>query len=212
MRLKAGSLFAPENDTPIVVRYFSGGANMRGFYQRRLSPQIAVPTFRPDDACAGMPNCPTLPYYTEGVTLPLGGAGLLEGALEVRWQVSESWVLAIFNDWGLVTTEPLGARTNLGQSLYTAVGLGVRYRTPLGPIRVDLGFRLPFVGGAQQVGNLGGTDGGDVKAVQSAPGCFFGLGSGLPIEKPFVYGATPAAYGGSPDNLCSAHLSIGEAF
>ncbi|MFT3711809.1 MAG: BamA/TamA family outer membrane protein [Archangium sp.] len=212
MRLKAGSLFAPDNDTPIVVRYFSGGASMRGFYQRRLSPQIAVPTFRQDDSCKGMPNCPVLPFYTEGTTLPLGGAGLLEGALEVRWQVSESWVLAVFNDWGLVTTEPLGARTNLGQSLYTAVGFGVRYRTPLGPIRVDLGFRLPFVGGAQQVTNLAGTDGGDVKQVLSAPGCFLGLGSGLPIDKPFVAGATPLGYGGSPDNLCSAHLSIGEAF
>jgi translocation and assembly module TamA len=211
-RLKAGSLFAPDNDTPIVVRYFSGGANMRGFYQRRLSPQIAVPTFRQDETCTGQPGCPVLPYFTEGTTLPLGGAGLLEGALELRWQLNDSWVLALFNDWGLVTTQPLGGATNLGQSLYTAVGFGVRYRTPLGPIRVDLGLRLPFVGRAQQVSNLSGTDGGDVKQVLSAPGCFLGLGSGLPVADPFVRAATPAAFGGSPDNLCSAHLSIGEAF
>ena len=212
MRLKAGSLFAPENDTPIVVRYFSGGANMRGFYQRRLSPQVAVPSFREDETCKGQLGCPLRPYYTEGSTLPLGGAGLLEGALEVRWHVSENWVLALFNDWGLVTREPLGAATNFGQSLYTAVGLGVRYRTPLGPIRVDLGFRLPFVGRAQQVSNLSGTDGGEVKEVLSMPGCFFGLGSGLPVAAPFQAGTTPSPYGGSPDNLCSAHLSIGEAF
>lgn len=212
LRLKAGSLFAPENDTPIVVRYFSGGANMRGFYQRRLSPQIAVPSFRQDETCKGQLGCPVLPYYTEGTTLPLGGAGLLEGALEVRWHVTENWVLAVFNDWGLVTREPLGAATNFGQSLYTAVGLGVRYRTPLGPIRVDLGLRLPFVGGPQQVSNLSGTDGGDVKQVLSMPGCFLGLGSGLPAGAPWQAGSTPMAYGGSPDNLCSAHLSIGEAF
>jgi hypothetical protein len=54
---------------------------------------------------------------------------------------------------------------------------------------------------------------GQVKQVLSAPGCFLGIGSGRPLDQsPLVAGATPGAYGGSPDNLCSAHLSIGEAF
>ncbi|MFO0598778.1 MAG: BamA/TamA family outer membrane protein [Myxococcaceae bacterium] len=200
-RVKAGSLFAPDNETPIVVRYFSGGANMRGFYQRRLSPLVAIPPLE-----NGVPN------VDKGTTLPLGGAGLLEGALELRWQLGDKWVLALFNDWGLVTEQPLFVASNLGQSLYTAVGLGVRYRTPLGPIRVDLGFRLPFVGGAQKVSNLASSDGGAVQQVVSTPGCFFGLGSGLPISNPTSVGPAPAGYAGSPDNLCSAHLSIGEAF
>ena len=215
-RGKFGLLLAPENDTPIVVRYFSGGSNMRGFYNRRLSPQIAVPTLVSQEAprCAGQADCPKvqLPDFTKGTTLPLGGAGLLEASVELRWAVSEDWILAIFNDWGLVTEQPIGATTDWASSLYTAVGFGVRYRTPLGPIRVDIGVRLPFFGAAQRVSNLAGTDNGEVKAVQSSPGCFFGVGSGLPVSDPYTYGATPGAYGGAPDNICSAHLSIGEAF
>ena len=38
------------------------------------------------------------------------------------------------------------------------------------------------------------------------------IGSGLPVSNPYTYGPTPAPGGGMPDNLCSAHLSIGEAF
>lgn len=208
-RVKFGMLLAPENDTPIVVRYFSGGAGMRGFQQRRLSPQIAVTTRDQIPGCAVAegedPN-----RCDDATTLPIGGAGLLEGALELRWSVSENWVVALFNDWGLVSEKPLGSGQDWGQSLYTAVGFGVRYRTPLGPIRVDLGFRLP-VGGPQQVTNTVET-GGTVTQFRSAPGCFFGLGSGNSINDPYSRGPGAASYAGSPDGLCSAHLSIGEAF
>ena len=205
-RVKFGVLLAPENDTPIVVRYFSGGAGMRGFQQRRLSPQIAVPT---RDDIAGCPTrarlsgpdaCPK-----EGTTLPIGGAGLFEASLELRWSVSENWVLALFNDWGLVPDRPWGSGQDLSQSLYTALGFGVRYRTALGPIRVDLAYRLPL-GGPQQIINP------ERVPFRSAPGCFFGAGSGLPFSDPYLRSPNPADYAGSPDNSCSAHLSIGEAF
>ena len=206
-RVKFGMLLAPENDTPIVVRYFSGGAGMRGFQQRRLAPQIAVLTRDNVPGCPlrakleGPDACPK-----DGTTLPIGGAGLFEAALELRWAFAENWVLAIFNDWGLVSEKPIGTGgQDLSHSLYTAVGLGVRYRTPLGPIRVDLAMRMPL-GGPQQVTNLRGAD------FRSAPGCFFGVGSGLPIGDPYSRAASATPFPGSPDNVCSAHLSIGEAF
>jgi translocation and assembly module TamA len=206
-RLKFGALLAPENDTPIIVRYFSGGASMRGFQQRRLSPLIAVNT---GDNLPSCPNKATLDGADacpkDATTLPIGGAGLIEGAVELRWALSENWVLAVFNDWGLVSTAPIGTpKQDLAQSLYTAVGLGIRYRTVLGPIRVDLAFRLPL-GGPQPVTNDDGI------SFRSAPGCFFGLGSGVPVGDPYSRASMAAPYAGSPDNLCSAHLSIGEAF
>ena len=179
---------------------------MRGFQQRRLSPQIAVLT---QD---NLPGCPLKAKLSppdacpkDGTTLPIGGAGLFEAAFELRWGVSENWVLALFNDWGMVAEKPLGQGQDLLQSLYTAVGFGVRYRTALGPIRVDLAYRVPF-GGPQQVTNPSGA------SFRSAPGCFFGLGSGKPIGDPYDRGPTAAPFAGSPDNACSAHLSIGEAF
>ena len=205
-RVKFGVLLAPENDTPIVVRYFSGGAGMRGFQQRRLSPQIAVltrdslPTCPQKSKLSGPDECPK-----DGTTLPIGGAGLFEAAFEIRWAFSENWIIALFNDWGIVAEKPLGQGQDLAQSLYTAVGFGVRYKTPLGPIRVDLAYRMPL-GGPQQVTNPAGA------SFRSAPGCFFGLGSTAPFSDPYERAPQASAYAGSPDNLCSAHLSIGEAF
>ncbi|MGV3620369.1 MAG: BamA/TamA family outer membrane protein [Archangium sp.] len=215
-RIKAGSIFAPDNDTPIVMRYFSGGSGMRGFQTRRLSPMRAVPTLQlvEDPACQGQFGCRLIPNpdpsvgAARGKTLPIGGSGLIEASLELRWAITENWVLALFNDWGTVTVDTLFAPgQNLLATLYTAVGFGVRYRTPLGPIRVDLAFRLPFVGGVQVV------DPGGTTAYQSQPGCFFGAGSGQLYWDSMTYAPTPTPMqAGMPDNLCSAHLSIGEAF
>lgn len=187
-KLRAGTLISTDNETPIVARFFSGGSNMRGFNQRRLSPLVAVPTATVDYP-KGDPNV--------GQTLAVGGNGLLEGSLELRWNVWGDLTLAIFNDWGLVSATPLGPTTDLKNSLYAAVGLGVRYKTPLGPIRFDLGFRLPFVGGPQKVDTEG------VNYFQTKQGCFF---------SPVYNGNQALPYAGSPDNLCNFHLSIGEAF
>lgn len=204
-RLKAGTLLAPDNETPIVVRYFSGGANMRGFYQRRLSPQVAIPLLEPNPNCTSIIGCTAQPSPTRGTTLPVGGSGLLEASLEFRWAITENWVVAIFNDWGIVSTQPLGPGIDLASYLYSAVGFGVRYITPLGPVRVDLGFRLPFIGRPQSVeqGSFSGN-------VGYQPGCFFGLGSGRSLSDPIDYTQQP--YAGAPDGLCNFHLSIGEAF
>ncbi len=212
-KLKAGTLISADpNTTPIVARFFSGGSSMRGFNQRRLSPQIAVPrTVNIDDPrCPprtaavqpkGCPRTVTVQVYDDGETLPIGGNSLLEASLELRWNLWGDLVVALFTDWGLVRTAPLGADTNFAQSLYAAVGVGLRYRTVLGPIRLDLGFRLPFIGGPLEVTT------GDVRAFRSNPGCFFGTFA--PASQPM---SAALAYGGSPDSLCNFHLSIGEAF
>jgi translocation and assembly module TamA len=151
---------------------------MRGFSTRRLSPMVAVEGTAIDGT-----------KYMQA--LAIGGSGLLEASLEVRLAVNEDWVVALFNDWGLVTPEPLFASANFFASLYTAVGVGVRYRTPLGPIRLDLAFRFPFVGGPLPVPDT----------VEPNGGCFFGLGR-----------TGSRTYAGAPENLCALHVSVGEAF
>jgi translocation and assembly module TamA len=204
-KLKLGTIFAPNNETPILVRFFSGGSAMRGFGQRRLSPLVGLPSIvsveDPNCATPGS-NCRNVlqPDYVRGDTQPIGGNGLGEFSLELRLRFLESWSVAIFNDWGLVTAQPLGGQTDIASSLYAAVGLGLRYLSPLGPLRADLGVRLPFIGGPQRV------DLQELKSFQSSPGCF-----GLGVSKPEPQAAA-LSYGGSPDGLCNVHLSIGEAF
>lgn len=201
-KVRLGTLIAAEDNTPALLRFFSGGSYMRGFNQRRLSPLVAVPVNDPDNdgqlLYQQSPN-PNRPL-TGPETLPIGGNSLLEASFEVRWNVWGDLVLSVFNDWGLVTSKPLGGAVDFARFLYTAVGLGVRYRTPLGPIRLDVAYRLPFLGGPQEV------DSGNVKTFRNDPGCFFGL------DKPSSFSATPLDSSGSPDSTCALHISIGEAF
>lgn len=178
---------------------------MRGFNQRRLSPMAVVQTGTgplPSNELGldGQPLCQrdaagSCRVGPLGATVPIGGDGLLEASVELRVDVTDSLTLAVFVDSGLVTAEPLGPATNLATSLFTAVGVGARYRTPLGPIRGDVAFRLPFIGGPLLPKDP------SQPAYFTQSGCFFNLGAS---------GST--TYAGAPDSVCTLHLSIGEAF
>jgi translocation and assembly module TamA len=189
-KLRLGTLIPYRNketgreQSSIVTRFFSGGgSSMRGFNSRRLSPQIAVFPAPSDD-----PNAPP----PAPVTVPVGGNSLFETSLEVRYRVTQSLVLASFWDTGYVGRDPL----TLGgeafrQRLYHAVGLGLRYLTVVGPIRLDIARRLN-IGAPLFVGGSGYT--------YPEAGTCFGLGSGK------------SSYAGAPEGLCTFQLSIGEAF
>jgi translocation and assembly module TamA len=85
----------------------------------------------------------------EGQTgfVPVGGNGLLDGSLELRFPLPGSWGGAVFVDYGNVSLPsalPSAWQGALDLSLLQwASGLALRYRTPLGPFRVDMGVRLP---------------------------------------------------------------------
>jgi outer membrane protein insertion porin family len=68
-----------------------------------------------------------------------GGNGLLLGSAELRYDVSRSVSLAAFTDAGNVY--PFAADLDLG-NIRASAGLGVRYKTALGPVRVDWAFKL----------------------------------------------------------------------
>ncbi len=210
-KLRAGTLVGfGGGETPITARFFSGGSNMRGFNQRRLSPMVVVntgtgplPSNQLGRGLLGLPGEPLCQRNESGeciigplgATVPVGGDGLLEASLEFRVQVTEWLVLAVFLDNGMVTADPLGATTDLLESFYSAVGLGVRIRTPVGPLRTDFAYRLPFIGGPLLQRNP------NDPAYLSQSGCFFNLGH-----------TGQTTYSGAPDSVCTFHLSIGEAF
>ncbi len=179
-RLKVGTLIPSSGDnasSPIVARFFSGGNGMRGFNNRRLSPEFVVP--RPGST-------------TSGYTVPVGGNGLFESSFEARYGLTGALVLAVFVDTGFVTREYIRAKAFRDEML-VAVGTGVRYRTPVGPIRLDFGYRLD-IGPPLPVTQSPGTS-------LSYPGrsSCFGLGKGGPSA-------------GAPEGPCVLHISVGEAF
>jgi translocation and assembly module TamA len=201
-KLRAGTIISVYGkSTPIITRFYSGGGNaMRGFANRRLSALSAYCRVVPP---VDNPSC----AQQDVQTVPVGGNGLFEGSLEVRYTLGD-WVFAAFMDTGVVTppnelqgdpTQDIGpnrpARLSDLKSLYYAVGLGIRYLTIVGPIRLDLAYRL----------NIGPRlpiyfpD----KIPLNVPdqGCF-GLGH------PTGHSQT----GGAPEGPCAFHLSIGEAF
>lgn len=70
---------------------------------------------------------------------PFGGASLLELGGEVRVRVSEEIGIVPFIDGGTVYDEPY---FNSGETLRWAAGLGLRYFTGFGPLRLDVAFPL----------------------------------------------------------------------
>jgi len=206
-KLRAGTLIAFGDvntaETPIVARFFSGGSLMRGFNQRRLSPMAAVPTRSANPRPCVLSNTSSCQGFNNGVTLPVGGKGLLEFSLEGRWNFYGDFIFALFSDWGLVTTEPLGPGTDFASHLYGSVGFGFRYKLPIGPVRLDLAFRLPGIGGPLEISQPGASD----TKFPSNGGCF-GIGN----RYAGINSAEAPQYSGAPDDQCSFHLSIGEAF
>jgi len=69
---------------------------------------------------------------------PAGGDGLLEASLELRLRFGETWGAVAFVDAGAVSEDGL---PGLGD-LSVGAGIGVRYHTPIGPVRVDLATPL----------------------------------------------------------------------
>jgi translocation and assembly module TamA len=184
-RVRVGELYpAGGSESAVDTRFYSGGAfSMRGFNERRLSPLLL--TTPPATSASPQPT----PF-----TLPVGGNGLFEGSFEVRWALGEHLVLALFLDVGQVTEGRLGPSA-LDHLLYAA-GLGVRYRTPIGPIRVDLGVRLPF--GTPPSLFVPSATGQIMQQAYAVNDTCFGIGSSV---------STPVG-----DGLCALHLSIGEPF
>ncbi len=201
-KLRAGTLLAAGNETPIVARFFSGGSMMRGFNQRRLSPLTAVPSLVSGDTCRGTGQNTCFDYY-HGAALPVGGQGLLEFSLEARWNFWGDFLVAVFTDWGLVTSKPLGRDTDFTKDLYAAVGFGFRYKLPIGPVRLDLALRVPGIGGPREVAQA---TTGRTAYFHNNGGCF-GLGN-----RNIGNDAVAAAYSGAPEDSCNFHLTIGEAF
>jgi outer membrane protein assembly complex protein YaeT len=115
-RVKGGTLLGSDSaKIPFFKRYFVGGStSLRGWGRYQVSPLSP----------AG---------------LPIGGRTMLEVSTEARFLVRGRMSGVFFVDGGNVWSEP--GRFGPG-GLRWAVGPGLRYNTPIGPLRVDLGKQV----------------------------------------------------------------------
>jgi len=105
---------------PIQDRFFLGGAeSVRGYKYGTISPTDEKGNF-------------------------IGGEAYGLVSLELRQDIRKNLQLAVFYDSGNVFRRP--QEFKLG-GWYSSVGMGIRYLTPVGPLRLDYGYKLKSVPG-----------------------------------------------------------------
>jgi hypothetical protein len=88
-------------------------------------------------------SCNAAPLGDRGFQArPTGGTTVMEGSVEARFPLSATFQGALFTDVGQVWNT--GADVALGAMRLTP-GFGIRYLSPIGPLRVDMAYR--FAGG-----------------------------------------------------------------
>jgi len=153
-RLRWGMLFkrdAGGRDLPGVAKFFAGGAgSVRVVGAQQLGPRDFLVQDNPDfdagrdvDCATGQKPCKD--RSVAGPPLPLGGNRLLEGSLELRLPTRwEALGLVLFTDAGAASNAPDTSLDPWPSSdfLRWGVGVGLRWRTPVGPVRLDVAQRM----------------------------------------------------------------------
>ena len=144
-------------------RFYGGGSqSVRGYGENQLGPRaLTVPRKKIatlvgcDPAYATIvdcnPNGPTVARNKNGDSTgvssldarnftprPLGGTSVIEGSAEYRFPIWRQIGGAAFVDAGFVGAAGLGDLAN-GNGAVTP-GVGIRYKSPVGPIRVDVAY------------------------------------------------------------------------
>ncbi len=121
-------------DTPLWRAFFSGGATSNRGYPTRY---------------IGLRDCAPLDVgrqVGQGCTQAIGGATVWEASIELRFDIIGDLTGALFLDGSDVSRNKLDIRLKYP---HLSAGPGLRYQTPVGPIRIDFGWRLP---GLQRLG------------------------------------------------------------
>lgn len=153
-KLRSGPSGVPPDLVHPQKRFYSGGAaSVRGFAESRLGPQVltvdvvsllgvppggSAPLCAPAQVTSG--GCDAGPLENQAFfSRPTGGNRLIEANLELRFPLAlDDFQGALFVDAGEVWGQDVALEPG---DIEVTPGLGVRYFSPIGPIRVDVAYR-----------------------------------------------------------------------
>ncbi|KJJ83740.1 outer membrane protein assembly complex, YaeT protein [Candidatus Omnitrophus magneticus] len=115
--------YGDTEDVPIYERYFAGGAStIRGYKQRSVGPR------------------------DKGSNSALGGEAVVLGSAEVTFPIYQNIIKgAVFFDTGSIwkkTNDLFNSSSEDYSGFKHGTGIGVRVKTPIGPVKLDYGFPL----------------------------------------------------------------------
>jgi outer membrane protein assembly factor BamA len=126
--------------------FFSGGPTTnRGYPLLGVAPHGVIPFLNPATASTQVQfNCdPASQNFAKNVEmcfLPVGGFTLWEFQNEVRVDISGPLSASVFCDMSDVSPSQNDIRLS---HLHMSCGVGAAYDTPVGPIRLNIGYRIP---------------------------------------------------------------------
>ena len=160
--------------------FLSGGpSSNRGYATRTIGAWTFVPFFNPASIASQVragEDCVNAVNSGKGSNTacrtPVGGMSLWEASTELRIEISGPLSMATFCDGSDVSTEVANLRLN---HPHLSCGAGGRYDTPVGPLRVDVGYRIPGLQypirrSARALGRAGGNDLGAPVAISAGIG------------------------------------------
>ncbi|EDQ33391.1 Outer membrane protein [Hoeflea phototrophica DFL-43] len=114
-RVAAGSIYGADlAEVPANRRFYAGGGgSVRGYGFQDIGPR-------------------------DGAGTPTGGLSMLETSAELRIQITDTIGIVPFLDAGLVSS----SESFSDSSFKAGAGVGLRYLTPFGPLRVDVALPL----------------------------------------------------------------------
>ena len=199
------------------TRFYAGGSqSVRGYGENQLGPKIL--TISLDTLAKDRPSCITTSEATVRQTCspnaqglrnrdftirPVGGTSLIEGSVEYRMPVGRKIEYAAFLDGAVVGGSAIGDLSDSlslpRYSMAVTPGVGFRYKSPVGPIRIDLGYNPKRT---EQLPVL--TTVRDAQGVERF----------VPLDETRSYnsGGTASGILGAIFNRLVVHLSIGQAY
>ena len=199
-------------------RFYAGGSqSVRGYQEGQLGPRVL--TIAPGDlvreGCAlsfpASAVCPDSAINSTRIAdnrfapRPTGGNTLVEGSVEVRFPIWKNLGGAAFLDGAVVGQGTLRDVTN-GAGAVTP-GVGVRYYSPVGPIRIDLGFNPNVSEALPVLTQVGDGRQSEIVRVQTiGPD-----GTPRPAFRTYAPAKNQGGFRGFLNQL-TLHLSIGHAY